>query len=96
VAVDAASGAMNRYPPLITLPLEPESFPSRTERDRFFDGLRDGFMREADETVARIRRQCGGDQTECDRQIRAAEEARARTLAEIEQRRQTAAIAAGV
>ena len=95
VAVDAASGAMNRYPPLVTLTLEPESFPSVAERDRFFDGLRDGFQREADGTLARIRRQCSGDQTECDRQIRATEEARARTLAEIEQRRQAASIAAG-
>jgi hypothetical protein len=96
VAVDAASGAINRYPPLIRLTLQPEKFADLAARDRFFDGLRDDFEREAEETVGRIRSRCGAEQTECDRQLRAAEEARARTLAEIEQRRQAAAVAPGV
>ncbi len=37
LAVDASSGAMNEYPPSITLHLPPEVFESPEERDRFYD-----------------------------------------------------------
>ena len=36
LAVDAASGAMSRYPEMVTVALPPERFASEAERDAFF------------------------------------------------------------
>ena len=93
VAVDAASGAMNQYPPLITLTLQPKEFRDLDEKDDFFDNQRDEFIRQYDATVARIKDRCE-DRIECDRQIAAAEKAKETKLIEIEQHRLAARVAA--
>ena len=93
VAVDAASGAMNRYQPLVTITMVPQQFPSTRERDRFYEDLRKEFEEQYTETIARIRRACGDDRAECDLQLRLAETRRSERLTEIEQQRSSARVA---
>ena len=94
VAVDAASGALNEYPPMITLTLAPEQFRDLDERDRFYDRMRKEFEREYVATVARIKERCG-EPEQCDRQLRLAAEGRERQLDRIERGRIEARIAEG-
>jgi cobalamin biosynthesis protein CbiD len=89
VAVDAASGAMNEYPPLITITLVPEEFASVADRDVFFDNMRATFLTEADEVKQRIRTQC---KENCDQQLKAVDDGVAPRLAEIESRRFSASV----
>lgn len=93
VAVDAASGALNEYPPIITLTLQPEEFRNPEERDQFFDKQRDEFKREYDATVARIAERCKED-ANCKNQLAMAADAREARLREIEARRLAARVAA--
>jgi uncharacterized protein YceK len=90
VAVDAASGAMNEYPPMVTITMVPEEFATVAERDAFFDKMRTAFLQEADEVKQRIQKEC--TQQSCDAQIKAADEAMAPKLAEIEGRRLAAKV----
>ena len=93
VAIDAASGAMTNYPPIITLTLEPEQFGTVSERDRFFDDLRRQSITEYDEATRRIRQQCGNDASNCQSQLQAAEQGHEGNLRLIEDRRRTAKVA---
>lgn len=92
VVVDAASGAMSRYPESVTFTLLPLAFKSAAERDHFFDELRTTFLAEYEEVVSRIKTSC--KQSECETQLKAAEAARDKRLADIEQRRLAAKVAA--
>jgi hypothetical protein len=92
VAVDAASGAMHRYPDRVTITLIPAAFETVPARDEFFDRMRALLERESAEVKDRIERTCArGD---CDRQLAAAEAGRTGKLADIEQSRASAVIAA--
>ncbi|WP_339949170.1 hypothetical protein [uncultured Albimonas sp.] len=92
VAVDAASGAMNDYPPMITLVLQPEAFRSEQERDLFFDTLRNQLDEETDAAIARIRELCKDGPGACERQVEDAQAARLRQIEEIEARRRVARV----
>jgi len=89
VAVDAASGAMNKYPEQVSFTMVPVAFANTADRDAFFDKLRDTFLVEYGEVLARINAVCRND---CDRQLSAAETGKKQKLAEIEAKRQAAAI----
>lgn len=90
IVVDAASGAMHRYPDKVTITLIPVEFATAQARDEFFDRMRAALEREAAEVKERIDKACArGD---CDRQLAAAEAGRTEKLAEIEQRRAAATI----
>jgi hypothetical protein len=89
VAVDAASGAMNKYPEQVSFVMVPQSFPSASDRDAFFDRMRDTFLVEYGEVVARIN---AVGRTDCDRQLAAAEDGKKQKLAEIEAKRQAAVV----
>jgi len=52
VAIDASSGAMNKYPDSITIVMVPESFASAADRDAFFDSRIAFVEREHDMAVA--------------------------------------------
>lgn len=91
VAVDAASGAMNKYPEQVSFVLIPVAFPSTADRDAFFDKMRDTFLAEYAEVVARINAVC---RTDCDRQLSTAESGKKQKLAEIEAKRQAAVVRA--
>ena len=86
VAVDAASGAMHEYQPLITITLTPMEFASDAERDAFFAAMKAEFLNEAKAVTARIEKQCN-PQVDCDSQLRAAEMAKEARLADIEKKR---------
>jgi hypothetical protein len=89
VGVDAATGAMHEYPPMVTITLVPDEFASVAERDRFFDRMRDSLLGEAAEVKGRIRSQCTQD---CDAQLKAVDEGIATKLSEIEARRFSARV----
>jgi hypothetical protein len=85
VVVDAASGAMMKYPESVTFTLIPKMFDSEAARDKFFGDMRDTFLGEYAEVVARIKAKCAPDA--CDNELKAAEAGRDSRLAEIEKRR---------
>ena len=89
VAVDAASGAMHEYPPMVTVTLVPEEFASVGERDRFFDGLKADLLREAGEVKERIKTACTQN---CEDQQKAVDDGIATKLKEIEERRFSARV----
>jgi uncharacterized protein YceK len=88
--IDAASGAMRKYPSFITIVLTPRSFPSAEERDRYFDARRERVLREADESEARVKANCQPET--CASQLKALDAARQSELAQIEVRRGQAKI----
>jgi hypothetical protein len=85
VVVDAASGAMMKYPEAVSFTLIPKMFDSEAARDRFFADMRDTFLTEYAEVVARIKSKCAPDA--CENELKAAEAGRDSRLAEIEKRR---------
>lgn len=86
VAVDAASGAMHEYTPLITITLIPAEFASAAERDAFFAAMKAEFLSEFKEVTARIEGMCD-TQYNCERQLKGAEAAKEARLADIEKKR---------
>lgn len=90
VVVDAASGAMTKYPTAVTFKLIPVTFRSNAERDQFYDGLAATFLREYGEVLERIARACTPEN--CAAQLKAADTARASRLADIERRRAAAVV----
>jgi len=91
IVVDAASGAMHRYPDRVTITLIPAEFTTVKARDEFFDRMRAALEREAAEVKERVDQTC--TRGDCDRQLAAAEAGRTEKLAEIERRRASAVIA---
>ena len=89
VAVDAASGAMHEYPPMITITMLPEAFATAADRDAFFDRMKTTLLQEADEVRARIKAIC---KTDCDEQLRAVDAGTEAKLAEIERLRAAARV----
>ncbi|MBS0595683.1 MAG: hypothetical protein JSR84_19715 [Proteobacteria bacterium] len=85
IAVDAASGALMKYPESVTFALVPTQFSSIPARDKFFGDMRDTFLAEYAEVVARIKATCRPEN--CETQLKAAEAGRDSRLAEIEKRR---------
>lgn len=95
IGIDAASGAMHNYPPLVNIVLAPESFPSPAERDAFFDRQKLRVESEAQTQVATISRNCGNDEPSrisCQTRIKAIETVRDAEVAQIESQRAAARI----
>lgn len=89
VAVDAASGAMHEYPPMVTITMLPEAFASSGDRDAFFDKMKATLLQEADEVRARVKSLCTID---CEAQLRAVDTGTEAKLAEIERLRASARV----
>ena len=92
VVVDAASGAMHRYPETVTITLIPEEFESDQERDAFFDKMRASLEREAAEAKDRISKLCRAEN--CSKEQAAADASADTKRAEIEQHRTLARVKA--
>lgn len=93
VGVDAASGANNEYPDNVSIVMIPKQFSSEQQRDDVYDKL----ARQAEERAAaltdEIRRRCAPDnERECNKKVKAVEDARDQELASIEAKRQRARI----
>ena len=91
VAVDAASGAMHEYPPMVTITLIPAQFPSNVDRDGFFERMRQTLLRESAEVKVRIAKECRA--AACESDLAAAEAGTKAKLAEIDQKRALAVVA---
>lgn len=89
IAVDAASGAMNEYPSMVTITLEPEVFATAAERDAFFDQLQSELKREVAQVRERTEKFC---RDTCDSQMSAVAQGEKAKIAEIEQKRSLAQV----
>ncbi len=93
VGVDAASGAMNKYPESITVLLSPTSFESETDRDEFFKMRREFLVSENERRIASIREDCLPDsRRQCEKDVKELEEALSEELRLHESRRLSAEI----
>ena len=99
LAVDAGSGAMNKYPSMLTIALIPSEFNSVADRDVFFDNMKAECIAETAKAIAQLNESCSAasDDTKalCPEQIKAAEVARDSRLTELETMRALARIKAG-
>lgn len=100
VAVDAARGSGQKFPPQFTVILEPERFANSAARDAFYDKRRDDAAERWHKAIGELQSQCGGDggaapaaANDCARRLAEAAEKRDKELAAIERRRQTAVTA---
>lgn len=109
IVVDAASGATHEYPPLVTITLIPEEFATIADRDSFYERMRQNLLREAAEVKERMANECrnrvkatspgtvGASSAlpaQCEQELKAADAATQAKLAEIEQKRLLAKVAA--
>ncbi len=95
IAVDAASGANNKYPERVTVVLTPSSFPDAAARDAHFDGIRKRIESGANDEIKVIHDRCGGTERElCRIEIEQIGTARDKAIASLERRRQAATVAA--
>lgn len=92
VAVDAASGAMHEYPPMVTITMIPEAFANTAERDTFFDRMKATLVKESAEVKERIAVRCGA--SDCRVNLEEADAQTRAKLAEIDQKRAQATVRA--
>ena len=96
VAIDASSGAMNEYPPSVTLHLPPETFRSPEERDRFYEERKEEVRKEAALARKSAADKCAiaeGEAKDCTAAFKAIDDERDRQLEEIEAERTAAKVA---
>jgi hypothetical protein len=94
VAVDAASGANNRYPEYVFLVLNPGQFPSTAARDQHFANVKDKVTAKASASIAKVRQECSPNMAElCNTNVKKIEEAREQEYAKLEQKRLQAKVA---
>lgn len=84
LGVDAASGALNDYPPSVALTLIPTAFEDDLERDRFFRQRLSDLEESRERVAATIEQDCEANEDECERRLKKAEDAFAETLARLE------------
>jgi hypothetical protein len=97
VAIDAGSGAMHKYPAMLSLTLLPKEFASSTDRDKFFDGLKEECINECANKIVDFKKQadCGDSikVSACQDMIKIEEKKRDDRLAELENLRMSAKLA---
>jgi hypothetical protein len=94
IAIDAGSGAMNRYPESVELTLIPESFDSADARDRYFDERVGRLQVRERDALEAFDRRCGHDNRSCPARRQLIVEEFAVLTAELEDLRATAVVAA--
>jgi hypothetical protein len=88
VAVDAGTGAMNKYPDSVNLLLPPKSFPSVADRDAFYERAKAAVSREAASALSTAQRSCSPDnRAQCEAAIKEVEAKRDAKIAELEAKR---------
>jgi len=95
VAIDAARGAGQKFPPRVSVVLEPQRFANQAERDAWYGSRRADIEAAWRERIAAAQRDCSGNGPQtgsCATVIGALERARQNELGEIEERRLKAAI----
>lgn len=82
VAIDAGSGAMNKYPEHVSVQMRPKSFSSVAARKRFYDQEIARAQTEAENLSDRIRSKCSErDKDRCEQQIAEIDRSLAATVA---------------
>lgn len=95
LAIDAASGAMSRYPESTIVVLAPEAFTSARSRDDFFDTRAADTRRAFDERIAAVRGACTPEMRDaCDQQAQALARERDEELTRLDRLRRDARVAA--
>jgi hypothetical protein len=94
VAVDAARGAGQKFPPRFSLVLEPERFRTLAERDLYFDARRMAAEEKWTRIMSDITTQCNsgseGERPDCSQRKDQAKSEREKELAAIEDKRSKA------
>ncbi len=94
IAIDAARGAGQKYPPRVTVVLEPSEFEDLAARDAWYDNRRDMLMKKWDTAMLTVRDECnrveGGK--DCPAEMEKAEAARQVELDKLEARRNNAQV----
>lgn len=93
VAVDAASGALNKYPPLVTIVMTPAQFPDEAARNAFFDERAASVETAHKSAVTEAEKTCKRDKDQCERMISEADKARDEAIAALEVQRAQATVA---
>lgn len=91
LAVDASTGAMNKYPNTITIVMAPDQFPSVAARDAFFNQEISKIEADAQAVIANIKEACS-DATTCDSRVKAVEISAQQRIADLERERLTARV----
>ena len=93
VAVDASSGAMNKYPPSIIVTLPPVSFPTVSARDTYYARLIAGVRDDTDKAVKKLVSECGAPSSDdCKAEAKLLETSRDARVVELESMRDRAKI----
>ncbi len=96
VAVDAARGAGQKFPPRFSLVLEPERFNSLTDRDLYYDGRRKAVEDKWTRIVADLQTQCGSGneagRPDCSQRQEQAKTERDKEVTQIEDKRAKAKV----
>ncbi|MBF0269945.1 MAG: hypothetical protein HQL44_15275 [Alphaproteobacteria bacterium] len=96
VAVDAARGAGQKFPPRFSLVLEPERFSSLGERDQYYDGRRKATEDKWARIQSDLQTQCGSGadagRPDCSQRVDQAKIERDKEMAQIEDMRAKAKI----
>tara|TARA_R110002110_G_scaffold415852_1_gene658131 strand:+ start:35439 stop:36002 length:564 start_codon:yes stop_codon:yes gene_type:complete len=96
LAIDASSGALNKYPESITITVPPLSFPTEAARDAFYNALKTQVNASAAKAVAEITSSCGSENSDgCKSDIAVIETSRDAELLDLEAKRLRAEIGAG-
>lgn len=96
VAIDASSGANNKYPDRVMIIMTPASFPSDDARDAHFAGIKTRLEAGAAAEIKLIQSQCSSTNRElCTIEVKQLTDARDKALANLDRKRLAAKVAAG-
>lgn len=96
VAIDAASGANNKYPDRVMIVLTPSVFPSDEARDAHYAGIRQRIETGANAEIALINSRCSSTNRElCNVDVKNLTDARDKALADLDKRRLAARVVPG-
>ena len=94
IAIDASSGANNKYPDRVLVVMTPESFPNDAARDAHFAGVRTRIEQGAEAEIKLIQSRCSSTNREiCTIEVNQLTEARDKALADLDRKRLAAKVA---
>jgi hypothetical protein len=95
VAIDAASGANNKYPERVMVILTPANFPNDEARDAHFAGIRQRIDSGANTEIQLVNSRCSSTNREiCTIEAKQISDARDKALADLDRRRLAAKVVA--
>ena len=94
IAIDASSGANNRYPDRVLVVMTPESFPNEAARDAHVAGVRARIEQGADAEIKLINSRCSSTNRElCTIEVKQLTDARDKAVADLDRKRLAAKVA---